>query len=150
MSGTGFSSFESQRFLLPGVKCVCFSTYFIELCKNHSMPHPLGEKSYHFALHIIGLSNLLEAKRAFSISNQLLRSGTSIGANVEEAQQAQSRADFISKYSIALKEAVETEYWLRLIQDSRIIPIDKKFFVDAKELQRLLTASIKTAKSNSN
>lgn len=112
------------------------------------MPHPLREKSYRFALRIIQLCAQLDAKKSFTISKQLLRSGTSIGANTEEAQQAQSRADFISKYSIALKEAVETEFWLRLIYDSKLLLVQPSYFTDVKELQRLLTACIKSAKQN--
>ena len=78
------------------------------------------EKSYHFALSIIKLCHKLKNNREFELANQLLRSGTSIGANIEEAIAGQSRKDFISKMSIALKEARETNYWLRLLRDSNI------------------------------
>ena len=81
------------------------------------MNNPVEEKSFHFAVRIIKLCKYLqENKKEYILSKQLLRSGTSIGANIMESQQAQSRADFISKLSIALKEAVETNYWLRLLQ----------------------------------
>lgn len=90
-------------------------------------------------------------KREYVLSKQLLKSGTSIGANIEEAQQAQSRNDFISKISIALKEANETRYWLRLIVDTgfatseRITPL----VTQIQELLAMLTSCIKTTKSRS-
>lgn len=80
----------------------------------------IQQKSYDFALHIIKLYQKLCKANEFVLSKQLLRSGTSIGANVEEAQAAQSKADFIAKMSIASKEARESHYWLRLLQDSGI------------------------------
>jgi four helix bundle protein len=75
-------------------------------------------KSYAFALLIIQVSRSLHEAHEYVLSRQLLRAGTSVGANVEEANQAESRADFIHKISIALKEACETNYWLRLLRDS--------------------------------
>src|SRR5215211_4114609 len=82
----------------------------------------LKEKSYAFVLRSINLyKHLSVAKKEYVLSKQLLRSGTSIGANVAEANQAQSRPDFISKLGIALKEAAETEYWLSLLRDSRYL-----------------------------
>ena len=82
------------------------------------------------------------------MSKQLLRSGTSIGANVAEAQQAQSRPDFISKLNIALKEAVETNYWLRLLQATDYLTQAEfcSIFSDCRELEKLLTAIIKSSK----
>ncbi len=77
------------------------------------------DKSYSFALRIVRLYKFLtDEKREFVLSKQALRSGTSVGANVKEALQAESRADFIHKLSIALKEASETEYWLQLLKDA--------------------------------
>lgn len=77
----------------------------------------LRTKSYSFALRVVHLSRyLVEEKREYVISKQVTRSGTSIGANVEEGNQAQSQRDFVHKLSVALKEAVETNYWLRLLQ----------------------------------
>ena len=74
------------------------------------------QKSFQFAVRIVRLYKYLRSvKKEFVLAKQLLRSGTSIGANVAEAQQAQSRADFISKMNIALKETAETNYWLRLL-----------------------------------
>jgi len=78
------------------------------------------EKSYDFALEIIKLCSSLKEQKHFEISKQLIRSGTSIGANVEEALAGQSRKDFFAKMAIASKEARETNYWLRLIKDSQI------------------------------
>jgi four helix bundle protein len=112
--------------------------------------NPLKEKSYKFALRIIKLyKHLIEVKKEYVLSKQVLRSGTSIGANVTEGGQAQSRSDFIHKLSIAHKESFETEYWLNLLYDSEYIT--KKQFEslveECKELQKILTTSIKTAKS---
>ena len=111
----------------------------------------LREKSYLFALRIIKLYKFISAeKKEFVLSKQILRSGTSIGANVEESNQAQSRTDFIHKLSIAQKEAAETHYWLRLLRDSEFLT-DKQaesLLIDCEELQKLLTSSIKTAKES--
>lgn len=83
------------------------------------------------------------------LSKQLLRSGTSIGANVEEATSAQSRKDFLSKMSIALKEARESHYWLRLLQESRIVDIDfRTNLAGVEELIRILASIVKTTKEN--
>ena len=82
----------------------------------------LRDKSYRFALRIVKVYKyLLSEQKEFVLSKQLLRSGTSIGANVAEANQARSRPDFVSKLSIALKEAVETENWLNLLADSEYL-----------------------------
>ncbi|MDQ3021086.1 MAG: four helix bundle protein [Bacteroidota bacterium] len=107
-------------------------------------------KSYKFALRIIKLYKYLTVKKKeFILSKQVLRSGTSVGANVKEALQAQSRSDFIYKLNISLKEASETEYWLDLLKDSETI--DKKSYEsianDCIELIKLLTSIIKTSKS---
>ncbi len=111
----------------------------------------LREKSYQFALRIIKLYKFISAeKKEFVLSKQILRSGTSIGANIEEAGQAQSKTDFIHKLAIAQKEAAETNYWLRLLRDSEFLT-DKQaesLLVDCEELQKLLASSIKTAKEN--
>ena len=109
------------------------------------------EKSYNFALRMIKLFQFLSGeKKEFVLSKQLLRSGTSIGANIEEANQAQSKADFIHKLSVANKEAFETNYWLRLLHDSEILTEKQaeSLLNDCVELQKLLTASIKTSKND--
>lgn len=111
----------------------------------------LREKSYQFALRIIKLYKYIVAEKSeYVLSKQILRSGTSIGANIEEANQAQSKADFIHKLSIAQKEAFETDYWLRLLRDSEYLTEAQaeSLLIDCRELQKLLTASIKTAKVN--
>ena len=83
------------------------------------MDNPLKQKSKEFAIKIIRLyQNLTNDKKEFVMSRQILKSGTSIGANIKEANEAQSKADFISKMSIALKEASETEYWLELLNET--------------------------------
>jgi len=109
------------------------------------------EKSKRFAVRVIKLSKYLqEERREFVLTKQLLRSGTSIGANVREGTQAASRADFINKFSIALKESVETEYWLELLFETEYLS-DTEFhsvYADNKELTRLLTAIINTTKQN--
>jgi len=110
----------------------------------------LRDKSYAFALGTIKLYKHLEQQREFVLSKQVLRSGTSIGANVEEAGQAQSKPDFVQKLSIAQKESFETHYWIRLLRDSKLLPLNlaDSLLDDCVELQKLITASIKTAKRN--
>lgn len=113
--------------------------------------NPLKEKSYSFALRIVKLyKHLAEEKREFVLSKQVLRSGTSIGANITEGNQAQSKLDFIHKLSISHKEAFETEYWLCLLRDSEYITEKQasSLLEDCKELQKILTISLKTAKNN--
>ena len=113
------------------------------------MEQTVERKSFLFAVRIVKLSKYLKSsKKEYILSKQLLRAGTGIGANIAEAEQAQSRADFISKMSIALKEAVETNYWLRLLQASEYLS-DAEFssiHADCRELEKMLTAIIKTAK----
>lgn len=111
----------------------------------------LKDKSYSFAIRVVKLSQLLVSdKKEFVLSKQLLRSGTAIGALVREAEFAQSKADFINKLSVSLKEANETEYWLCLLKDTDYI--DTKMYesmiANCKELISLLVASIKTTKQN--
>ncbi|MBR6829116.1 MAG: four helix bundle protein [Paludibacteraceae bacterium] len=109
----------------------------------------LEEKSYAFALRIIKAFKYLNKNNEYLLSRQLLRSGTSIGANCREATYAQSKLDFINKLSIALKEANETVYWIELLHDSEYIN-DESFnsiHQDALELIKLLTSIVKTSKS---
>ena len=91
---------------------------------------------------------LCDEKKEFILSKQLLRAGTSIGANIAESQQAQSRPDFISKLCIALKEASETDYWLRLLRATDYLSETeyRTMIVQCKELERLLTSILKSAK----
>ena len=107
------------------------------------------EKSFHFAVRIVKLNRYLhDTKKEFVLSKQLLRCGTSIGANIAEAEQAQSKADFISKMNIALKEAVETNYWLRLLQATDFLSETEfmSIYSDCRELEKMLTAIVKTSK----
>lgn len=104
------------------------------------------DKSYTFALTIIDVYKNLKQHHQYEIASQLLRCGTSIGANVNEATAAQTKKDFIAKMSIASKEARETRYWLNLIKDSKIIEIDTdKLLKDVHELVSILTAIVKTS-----
>ena len=112
----------------------------------------LRVKSFAFALRTIKLHKHLVDQREYTLSKQVLRSGTSIGANIEESIHAQSRTDFIHKLSIAQKEASETRYWLRLLKESHLLgeKLSSSLIADCEELQRMLAASIKTAKRNLN
>ena len=104
------------------------------------------DKTFAFALKIIELYKLLNFQNEYVISRQLLKCGTSIGSNAEEAVAAQSKKDFISKYSISAKEARETHYWLRLLKQSGIIEFDYDAYLsDCEEIIRILTAIIKTS-----
>jgi four helix bundle protein len=105
-------------------------------------------KSYAFALDVVKVCKQLYTQKEFVLSKQLLRSGTSIGANVQEATQAQCKADFIHKMSIALKECVESIYWLRLLVDSDSLSqeIGKTMLGKAEELKRIITSIVKTSK----
>ena len=109
------------------------------------------EKSFDFAVRVVNLyKHITKTKKEFVLSKQLLRSGTSIGANVTEAQRGQSKADFTAKMSIALKEAYEADYWLRLLHKTEYInkkeydSIDK----DIKQIISLLMAICKTSNIN--
>ncbi len=110
----------------------------------------IQKKSFEFALSVIRLYRELQGQREFILSKQLLRSGTSIGANVAEASAGQSRKDFIAKLSIASKEARETQYWLRLLQASDLTEINvSPELTEVDELIRILTAIVKTTSQNS-
>jgi len=106
------------------------------------------DKSFKFALKIIELYRYLcDDKKEYVLSKQLLRAGTSVGANVEEAQAAQSKKDFISKMSIAAKEARETLYWLKLLKYGKYI-MKVEILIDSEELIRLLTSIVKSSEKN--
>ena len=111
----------------------------------------LKEKSYAFALRIVSLYKYLcSQKKEYVMSKQVLRSGTAIGALVREAEFGQSKADFVNKLSIALKEANETDYWLSLLKDSDYLTegMYNNINPDIIELIKMLIASVKTAKQN--
>jgi four helix bundle protein len=107
------------------------------------------DKSYAFALRTITLARWLKERKEFEIAGQILRSGTAIGSNVEEALAGVSRADFTAKMSIASKEARETHYWLRLLRDSKIVSESRLLSLedDSLELVRILTAIVKTTQT---
>ncbi len=111
----------------------------------------VAAKSYQFALRIVKLyKHLTQDQREFILAKQVLRSGTSIGANVEEALGGQSKADFRHKVAIALKEARETSYWLRLLKDSDFIKPDafNSIHGECDELVRMLKSIILTSQQN--
>lgn len=111
----------------------------------------IQKKSYAFALRIVKLYRFLcDQKKEFVLSKQLVRSGTSIGANVEEAIGGQSTKDFLSKMSIAYKETRETKYWLRLLRDAKILEAKQagSLIEDCEELLKLSGSIIRTTKQN--
>jgi len=110
----------------------------------------IQKKSFKFALKIIELYKKLQTLNEYVISRQLLRSGTSIGANVEEASAGQSRKDFLAKMAIASTEARETQDWLRLLEESHLVNLDiSSELQDLNKLIRILTSIVKTTKENS-
>lgn len=111
----------------------------------------LTEKSVLFAARIVKLHKyLIKTKKETVISKQIVRSGTSIGANINEANYGQSRADFIAKMHIALKETSETEYWLRVLTMTEYISESESesMLADCLEIKRMLVSTLNTAKSN--
>ena len=108
-------------------------------------------KSFRFAVRIVKLyKHLSDVKKEYVLSKQLLRSGTSIGANIAESQQAQSRADFLSKLNIALKEATETKYWLRLLKETEYLSAAEfdSIYPNCVEIEKLLVTIVKSTKNN--
>ena len=105
------------------------------------------DKSYAFALEIMNIAKAIREKKEYDLASQLWRSGTSIGANIEEAQAAQSRADFKSKMSIAAKEARESHYWLRLTRDGKVLPEVKinPLIQDIEAIKRIHTSIVKSS-----
>ncbi|MBI5807775.1 MAG: four helix bundle protein [Ignavibacteriales bacterium] len=112
----------------------------------------IQQKSFNFALKIIKLFQSLKNEKEYVLSKQLLRCGTSIGANIEEAIGGQSRKDFFMKINIAYKEARETNYWLRLLKDSNLIEIKTAELLinECEEILKILGTIIKTMKNSSN
>lgn len=111
----------------------------------------LKDKSFKFALRILKLHlNFVKVRGEYTLSKQIYRSGTSIGANVYESTQAESRLDFIHKLAIARKEAVETHFWLLLFKEGGVLNEKQaeSLLKDCEEIERLLTSSIKTAKAH--
>ena len=117
------------------------------------MENIIASKSYAFAIRIVNLyKQLTGEKREFILSKQLLRSGTAVGALIKEAEHGQSKADFLNKMNIALKEANETEYWLMLLKDTGYITDEDflSFHKDAKEILKILISIVKSTKSSLN
>ncbi len=106
------------------------------------------ELSIQFSLEIIVFAEQLESMRKYVIANQLLKSGTSVGANIFEAQSSESRADFIHKLKIADKEAKETEYWLILCEKSESYPFNENLKLRLLSIQKLLSKIISSSKKN--
>ena len=114
------------------------------------MEQNVQNKSFQFAIRIVKLCKILRNERQeYVLSKQLLRSGTSIGANIAEAQQAQTRPDFLSKLNISLKETTETLYWLRLLEATDYLTKSEfeSIISDCVELEKILTASVKAMKN---
>ena len=113
-------------------------------------PMDICERTFEFAVRIVNLSSYLLGRPGVSrtLANQLLKAGTSVGANIEEAQGGQSRADFISKNAIALKEARETHYWLRLLVASKVVPESRvsELRDEAEQLTRIIGSIVVSAR----
>ena len=110
----------------------------------------IRDKSYAFAIKIIDTYKIIKGQKEYELGKQLLKSGTSIGANIEEAIGGQSRKDFLSKISIAYKEARETQYWLRLLRDTDYLSKDraKSLLIDTEEILRILGSIIKSIRNS--
>ena len=109
----------------------------------------IKEKSFNFALEIIDLYKILQEQKEYILSKQLLRSATSIGANVNEALAGESRADFVHKMTISNKEARESLYWLELLDKSSLIKLDLSEYINqCQEITKILTSIVKTAKTS--
>jgi len=112
--------------------------------------NPILEMSYRFALEVMSSAQAMRNRKEYDLASQFWRAGTSIGANVEEAQAAQSRADFKSKMAIAAKEARESGYWLRLARDGGILAKEHSEFLlqQVESIQKILTSIVKTTSEN--
>ena len=117
---------------------------------RNDKPNVVVDLSFQFALEIIEFSELLEDNKKFIVARQVLKAGTSIGANIRKAQNAESEADFIHKFKIAAKEADETEYWLLLCKYSRNYPDADNLLNKLNELIKILSKIINTSKNNLN
>lgn len=127
-----------------------FSAIIAILIYTNIMDNVIENKSFQFAIRIVRLYKFLcEEKKEYILSKQLLRAGTSIGANVTESQQAQSKPDFVSKISIALKEASETKYWIKLLGATEYLSENqtKSILDDCVEIEKILVTTLKSAKN---
>ncbi len=110
--------------------------------------NPILKETFELSIMIVTYTELLQEKRKFAISNQIIRSGTSIGANVKEAQNAESKADFIHKMKIALKEADETEYWLFLCENLDSYPDTKELINKLNTIIKILNKIVSSSKQS--
>lgn len=127
-----------------------FSAIIAILIYTNIMDNIIENKSFQFAIRIVRLYKFLcEEKKEYILSKQLLRAGTSIGANVTKSQQAQSKPDFVSKISIALKEASETKYWIKLLGATEYLSENqtKSILDDCVEIEKILVTILKSAKN---
>ena len=127
-----------------------FSAIIAILIYTNIVDNVIENKSFQFAIRIVRLYKFLcEEKKEYILSRQLLRAGTSIGANVTESQQAQSKPDFVSKISIALKEASETKYWIKLLGATEYLSENqtKSILDDCVEIEKILVTILKSAKN---
>lgn len=127
-----------------------FSAIIAILIYTNIMDNVIENKSFQFAIRTVRLYKFLcEEKKEYVLSKQLLRAGTSIGANVTESQQAQSKPDFVSKISIALKEASETKYWIKLLGATEYLSENqtKSILDDCVEIEKILVTILKSAKN---
>ncbi len=127
-----------------------FSAIIAILIYTNIMDNVIENKSFQFAIRIVRLYKFLcEEKKEYILSKQLLCAGTSIGANVTESQQAQSKPDFVSKISMALKEASETKYWIKLLGATEYLSENqtKSILDDCVEIEKILVTILKSAKS---
>ncbi len=119
--------------------------------RKEEAPQEISERAFDFAVRVVKLCQVLDEKSGVSrtLASQLLRSGTSVGANLEESKGGQSRADYLAKVSIALKEARETHYWLRLLIATNIVPKTQlsPLLDEANQLVAILTTIVKKLKS---
>jgi four helix bundle protein len=117
--------------------------------KNEFEDNAIIKLTFEFAIKIIDFCDDLDTKKKFALSNQLFRSGTSIGANSREAQNAESKADFIHKFKISAKEIEETEYWLLLCNHSKKLPDASNLLTDLVPIKKIVSKIIGTAKRTS-
>ena len=110
--------------------------------------NPILKESFEFAIMVVKYAELLDEKRKYIIAKQLVRSGTSVGANIKEAQNAESKADFIHKLKVSLKEADETEYWLFLCENLENYPNPEKKKKKLNGIIKMLNKIISTSKNN--
>jgi four helix bundle protein len=113
----------------------------------NSKPNLIVDLTFNFSLKIIVFSELLESKRKYNMANQLFKSGTSIGANIREAQGAESKDDFRHKCKVAYKEAEETEYWLSLCKHAESYPFEQDMLDDVQSIMKILGKIISSSKN---